>query len=156
MLIKMLIEARDRRSRLCNSNTGSACGSHVTASTNGGKSQAERTTAMLVIIVFVFLVTELPQASFNVQLIVIVLKFREFWSLQPESSQLFVLPCRIWAISSIYSPYLTLPSTSFFIPPCPFFFAKNSSRRSDSAFRNLSNNGIQSESSSPTVLLFVE
>ncbi|KAI6182397.1 Blue-sensitive opsin [Aphelenchoides bicaudatus] len=61
LLVKMLLEAKERRSRLTNSNTGSACGTQgVVAS--GGKSQAERTTAMLVIIVFVFLLTEMPQA----------------------------------------------------------------------------------------------
>ncbi|ETN73615.1 hypothetical protein NECAME_00702 [Necator americanus] len=48
LLVRMLIEARERRSRLC--------GGVAT-----GNSQAERTTAMLTVIVAVFLVTELPQ-----------------------------------------------------------------------------------------------
>ncbi|VDM75058.1 unnamed protein product [Strongylus vulgaris] len=48
LLVRMLIEARERRSRLCG---GLAA----------GNSQAERTTAMLTGIVAVFLVTELPQ-----------------------------------------------------------------------------------------------
>lgn len=55
LLVRMLVEARDRRSRL--SGGGSTTGSGST----GGKSQAERTTAMLTIIVAVFLITELPQ-----------------------------------------------------------------------------------------------
>ncbi|RCN50775.1 hypothetical protein ANCCAN_03161 [Ancylostoma caninum] len=48
LLVRMLIEARERRLRLCG---GVAM----------GNSQAERTTAMLTGIVAVFLVTELPQ-----------------------------------------------------------------------------------------------
>ncbi|CAJ0592841.1 unnamed protein product [Cylicocyclus nassatus] len=48
LLVLMLIEARERRSRLC--------GGLAT-----GNSQAERTTAMLTGIVAVFLITELPQ-----------------------------------------------------------------------------------------------
>ncbi|EFO18692.2 hypothetical protein LOAG_09804 [Loa loa] len=48
LLVRMLIEARERRTRLCHGQTG-------------GKSQAERTTTMLTAIVAVFLVTELPQ-----------------------------------------------------------------------------------------------
>ncbi|VDN00947.1 unnamed protein product [Thelazia callipaeda] len=48
LLVRMLIEARERRTRLCRGQTG-------------GKSQAERTTTMLTAIVAVFLVTELPQ-----------------------------------------------------------------------------------------------
>jgi hypothetical protein len=65
MLVKMLIEAKDRRSRLTGGN--SACTStvsgnqNVVLTTSGNKSQAERTTIMLVIIVAVFLITELPQ-----------------------------------------------------------------------------------------------
>lgn len=48
LLVRMLIEARERRTRLCRGQTS-------------GKSQAERTTTMLTAIVAVFLVTELPQ-----------------------------------------------------------------------------------------------
>ncbi|VDO60298.1 unnamed protein product [Onchocerca flexuosa] len=48
LLVRMLIEARERRIRLCRGQTGV-------------KSQAERTTTMLTAIVAVFLVTELPQ-----------------------------------------------------------------------------------------------
>ncbi|KAK6105454.1 Serpentine type 7TM GPCR chemoreceptor Srw family protein [Brugia pahangi] len=48
LLVRMLIEARERRIRLCRGQTGD-------------KSQAERTTTMLTAIVAVFLVTELPQ-----------------------------------------------------------------------------------------------
>lgn len=48
LLVRMLIEARERRTRLCRGNTS-------------GKSQAERTTTMLTAIVAVFLITELPQ-----------------------------------------------------------------------------------------------
>ncbi|CAI5438862.1 unnamed protein product [Caenorhabditis angaria] len=48
LLVRMLIEARERRSRLCGGVTS-------------GNSQAERTTAMLTGIVAVFLITELPQ-----------------------------------------------------------------------------------------------
>lgn len=64
-LVQMLIEAKDRRSRLTGGSTNaSTTGSHVTGPTNnGGKNQAERTTTMLIIIVGVFLVTELPQGK---------------------------------------------------------------------------------------------
>ncbi|CAD5206783.1 unnamed protein product [Bursaphelenchus okinawaensis] len=57
LLVRMLVEARDRRSRLTANNSGSASGS------NCGKTstQAERTTAMLTMIVALFLITELPQ-----------------------------------------------------------------------------------------------
>ncbi|CAD6199981.1 unnamed protein product [Caenorhabditis auriculariae] len=48
LLVRMLIEARERRSRLC-------------GGVGSGNSQAERTTAMLTGIVAVFLITELPQ-----------------------------------------------------------------------------------------------
>lgn len=48
LLVRMLIEARERRTRLCRGSTS-------------GKSQGERTTTMLTAIVAVFLVTELPQ-----------------------------------------------------------------------------------------------
>ncbi|MCP9259967.1 Protein CBR-DMSR-2 [Dirofilaria immitis] len=48
LLVRMLIEARERRVRLCRGQLGV-------------KSQAERTTTMLTAIVAVFLVTELPQ-----------------------------------------------------------------------------------------------
>ncbi|VDK77490.1 unnamed protein product [Anisakis simplex] len=48
LLVRMLMEARERRTRLCG---GSAT----------GKSQAERTTSMLTAIVAVFLITEAPQ-----------------------------------------------------------------------------------------------
>uniref|UniRef100_A0A1I8ECV7 G_PROTEIN_RECEP_F1_2 domain-containing protein n=1 Tax=Wuchereria bancrofti TaxID=6293 RepID=A0A1I8ECV7_WUCBA len=52
LLVRMLIEARERRTRLCRGQTGD-------------KSQAERTTTMLTAIVAVFLVTELPQGILN-------------------------------------------------------------------------------------------
>ncbi|KAK6044396.1 hypothetical protein COOONC_18099 [Cooperia oncophora] len=48
LLVRMLIEARERRLRLC-------------GGVPTGNSQAERTTAMLTGIVAVFLITELPQ-----------------------------------------------------------------------------------------------
>uniref|UniRef100_A0A915A7X6 G-protein coupled receptors family 1 profile domain-containing protein n=1 Tax=Parascaris univalens TaxID=6257 RepID=A0A915A7X6_PARUN len=48
LLVRMLMEARERRTRLC-------------GGTASGKSQAERTTSMLTAIVAVFLITELPQ-----------------------------------------------------------------------------------------------
>ncbi|EGT33415.1 hypothetical protein CAEBREN_10708 [Caenorhabditis brenneri] len=48
LLVRMLIEARERRSRLC-------------GGMGNGNSQAERTTAMLTGIVAIFLITELPQ-----------------------------------------------------------------------------------------------
>ncbi|CAJ0564473.1 unnamed protein product, partial [Mesorhabditis spiculigera] len=48
LLVRMLMEARERRSRLCNGATA-------------GNSQAERTTTMLTGIVAVFLITEAPQ-----------------------------------------------------------------------------------------------
>lgn len=50
LLVRMLIEARERRTRLCCGQADAKC-----------KSQAERTTTMLTAIVAVFLVTELPQ-----------------------------------------------------------------------------------------------
>ncbi|KAI6225635.1 Blue-sensitive opsin [Aphelenchoides besseyi] len=59
-MIRLLIEARDRKARLC-STPGSACGSQGPGSSNGGKGQAERTTMMLIFIVAVFLLCELPQ-----------------------------------------------------------------------------------------------
>ncbi|KAI6178828.1 Blue-sensitive opsin [Aphelenchoides besseyi] len=59
-MIRLLIEARDRKARLC-STPGSACGSQGPGSSNGGKGQAERTTMMLIVIVAVFLLCELPQ-----------------------------------------------------------------------------------------------
>ncbi|CAJ0964074.1 unnamed protein product, partial [Mesorhabditis belari] len=61
LLVRMLMEARERRSRLCGGATS-------------GNSQAERTTTMLTGIVAVFLVTEAPQgllglaAGFNPRL----------------------------------------------------------------------------------------
>ncbi|KAI6232990.1 G-PROTEIN-RECEP-F1-2 domain-containing protein [Aphelenchoides fujianensis] len=61
-LIRLLVEARNRKARLC-STPGSACGSQAGASSSAGKGQAERTTTMLTIIVAVFLLTELPQGS---------------------------------------------------------------------------------------------
>uniref|UniRef100_A0AC35U3X6 G_PROTEIN_RECEP_F1_2 domain-containing protein n=1 Tax=Rhabditophanes sp. KR3021 TaxID=114890 RepID=A0AC35U3X6_9BILA len=54
LLVRILIEARERRNRLCAART-------VTCNT---KTQAERTTAMLTIIVAVFLITELPQGIY--------------------------------------------------------------------------------------------
>ncbi|PAV59652.1 hypothetical protein WR25_21245 isoform C [Diploscapter pachys] len=48
LLVWMLMEARERRARICGGATA-------------GNSQAERTTAMLTCIVAVFLITELPQ-----------------------------------------------------------------------------------------------
>ncbi|TKR59395.1 hypothetical protein L596_029072 [Steinernema carpocapsae] len=51
LLVKMLMEAKERRNRLCRGSMPSS----------GGKSQAERTTSMLVVIVAVFLITEAPQ-----------------------------------------------------------------------------------------------
>uniref|UniRef100_A0A0K0EYL8 G_PROTEIN_RECEP_F1_2 domain-containing protein n=1 Tax=Strongyloides venezuelensis TaxID=75913 RepID=A0A0K0EYL8_STRVS len=51
LLVRILIKARERRNRLCGSRTIPCT----------AKTQAERTTAMLTIIVAVFLVTELPQ-----------------------------------------------------------------------------------------------
>lgn len=48
LLVWMLMEARERRARICGGATT-------------GNSQAERTTAMLTCIVAVFLITELPQ-----------------------------------------------------------------------------------------------
>ncbi|KAK0428191.1 hypothetical protein QR680_010664 [Steinernema hermaphroditum] len=51
LLVQMLMEAKERRNRLCR-------GSMPAGS---GKSQAERTTSMLTVIVAVFLITELPQ-----------------------------------------------------------------------------------------------
>ena len=76
LLIRMLIDARDRRSRLVSRcatgvNCANGSGGRRQSLTGGGaKSQAERTTAMLTIIVAVFLITELPQGillgvSFN-------------------------------------------------------------------------------------------
>ncbi|KAL3099076.1 hypothetical protein niasHS_001064 [Heterodera schachtii] len=74
LLVRMLVEARERRSRLIakqapppaasqNESSRSVCQAERTA--GGGsscsKAQAERTTAMLTIIVAVFLITELPQ-----------------------------------------------------------------------------------------------
>lgn len=65
LLVRMLVEARERRSRLCASNASSACGSQTGAGAAAtGKNQAERTTAMLTMIVALFLVTELPQGNF--------------------------------------------------------------------------------------------
>jgi hypothetical protein len=58
LLVQMLVEAKNRRTRLCASNSA---GSNCNSSTGGGKAQAEKTTAMLTIIVAVFLITELPQ-----------------------------------------------------------------------------------------------
>uniref|UniRef100_A0A1I7Z506 G_PROTEIN_RECEP_F1_2 domain-containing protein n=1 Tax=Steinernema glaseri TaxID=37863 RepID=A0A1I7Z506_9BILA len=51
LLVQMLMEAKERRNRLCR---GSMPAGSV-------KSQAERTTSMLTVIVAVFLITELPQ-----------------------------------------------------------------------------------------------
>ncbi|CAD5209914.1 unnamed protein product [Bursaphelenchus xylophilus] len=62
LLVRMLVEARERRSRLCANNSGSASGSNCgKTSASTGKTQAERTTAMLTMIVALFLITELPQ-----------------------------------------------------------------------------------------------
>lgn len=58
-----LSEARERRSRLTTGTAGSASGSHGSCLTTNNKTQAERTTAMLVVIVAVFLITELPQGN---------------------------------------------------------------------------------------------
>uniref|UniRef100_A0A0K0E877 G_PROTEIN_RECEP_F1_2 domain-containing protein n=1 Tax=Strongyloides stercoralis TaxID=6248 RepID=A0A0K0E877_STRER len=54
LLVRILIKARERRNRLCGSRTVLCT----------AKTQTERTTAMLTIIVAVFLVTELPQGIF--------------------------------------------------------------------------------------------
>uniref|UniRef100_A0A914CPF2 G-protein coupled receptors family 1 profile domain-containing protein n=1 Tax=Acrobeloides nanus TaxID=290746 RepID=A0A914CPF2_9BILA len=58
LLVRMLVEARERRSRLVGNAAALRRGSVQQGS---AKSQAERTTAMLTIIVAVFLITELPQ-----------------------------------------------------------------------------------------------
>ncbi|KAL6730285.1 hypothetical protein Aduo_001268 [Ancylostoma duodenale] len=74
LLVRMLIEARERRLRLCG---GVAM----------GNSQAERTTAMLTGIVAVFLVTELPQgilglaAGVNPRLMFITIPLGNFFDL---------------------------------------------------------------------------
>ncbi|CAI4228163.1 unnamed protein product [Auanema sp. JU1783] len=74
LLVRMLIEARERRSRLC-------------GGMSTGNSQAERTTAMLTIIVAVFLITELPQgiigfaAGVNPRLIVLTYHLNNFFDL---------------------------------------------------------------------------
>ncbi|KJH47838.1 hypothetical protein DICVIV_06084 [Dictyocaulus viviparus] len=74
LLVRMLIEARERRSRLCG---GAAT----------GNSKAERTTAMLTGIVAVFLITELPQgilglaAGVNPRLIFITNPLGNFFDL---------------------------------------------------------------------------
>uniref|UniRef100_A0A915LRD7 G-protein coupled receptors family 1 profile domain-containing protein n=1 Tax=Meloidogyne javanica TaxID=6303 RepID=A0A915LRD7_MELJA len=77
LLVRMLVEARERRNRLhsgkqstlsslptqTNNGRDKSVGNEKGASTSGNSSkvQAERTTAMLTIIVAVFLITELPQ-----------------------------------------------------------------------------------------------
>lgn len=58
LLVRMLVEARDRRSRLAGN---AAALRRASVPQANAKSQAERTTAMLTIIVAVFLITELPQ-----------------------------------------------------------------------------------------------
>ncbi|KAI6203404.1 Blue-sensitive opsin [Aphelenchoides besseyi] len=63
-MIRLLIEARDRKARLC-STPGSACGSQGPGSSNGGKGQAERTTMMLIFIVAVFFVVRIASRDFG-------------------------------------------------------------------------------------------
>jgi hypothetical protein len=74
LLIRTLVEAHERRTRLttrCRTpsvHQPSEGGGRRQSVTGSGpvKSQAERTTAMLTIIVAVFLITELPQGTQNI------------------------------------------------------------------------------------------
>ena len=65
LLVRMLVEAKNRRSRLSHG-SGMSSGSGALKpknqnSSGGGKTQAERTTAMLILIVLCTMITELPQ-----------------------------------------------------------------------------------------------
>lgn len=91
LLVRMLIEARERRQRLCQNSSSQLKPNYINNNsnelkkypsglmlvttqgtnsigngasvTNNKTTQAERTTAMLTIIVAVFLITELPQGN---------------------------------------------------------------------------------------------
>ncbi|KAE9555730.1 hypothetical protein FO519_001082 [Halicephalobus sp. NKZ332] len=70
LLVRMLVEAKNRRSRLSHG-SGMSSGSSGLKSKNqnapgGGKTQAERTTAMLILIVLCTMITELPQGILGV------------------------------------------------------------------------------------------